>query len=336
MKNGARLLDCLAASYRLDLDGAAYVQTLAAEAARVMDRGLGVLAYTYDARDPSNPSIDHVGTSVAFDPAWLPRFYEKLAALGEESDPSRPTGFTAWGNMTCGQASRVRGMRPYLPAFAQIGGAVDTFAVNARDASGRGLWLGAPMRSTARVPDDAKRLFARFAGHLTAAVRLRRTFGLDSPRPTAVMSTNGALVHAESDEAVGLRDELRRAALAFDLARTREARNDVNLATRRWRPLVQASWSLLDDFDTDGRRFIIAVDNAPPTRTPRGPLSERERQVLTQAQLGHSNKVIAYDLGLSNATVRVLLHRAARKLGATTRAEALARFTALGETADPD
>ena len=98
---------------------------------------------------------------------------------------------------------------------------------------------------------------------------------------------------------------------------------------RRWRPLVASSLSLLEEFDTDGKRFVVAIDNGPPTRRPRGTLSEREHQVLTQAHLGHSNKVIAYELGLSAATVRVLLHRAARKLGASTRAEAIARFDAL-------
>lgn len=84
--------------------------------------------------------------------------------------------------------------------------------------------------------------------------------------------------------------------------------------------------TLLDELDTDGQRFVVAIDNGPPTRTPRGALSKREHQVLTQAHLGHSNKVIAYELGLSAATVRVLLHRAARKLGVSSRADAIARF----------
>lgn len=335
MKYAARLLDCLAASYRLDLDGPTYVRNLAAAAAPLLDRGLGIIAYTYDARDPARAKVEDFAVSDAFDPAWLPPYYAAVEAIGENGDPRNPTGFATWGHMTVGQATAVRGMRPFLPAFAHIGGARDTFAVNARDASGQGLWLGAPMRSTRPVPEADKVLFSRLAAHLTSAIRLRRTAEGAAPRPAAVMSSDGALLHAEQRTAVDLRDELRRAALAFDRARTRKARADVELATRHWRPLVSSQWSLLDEFDTDGQRFIVAIDNRPPTRTPRGRLSEREHQVLTQAHLGHSNKVIAYELGLSHATVRVLLHRAARKLGVGTRAEAIAKFDELARAGTP-
>jgi DNA-binding CsgD family transcriptional regulator len=333
MKHAARMLDCLAASYRLDLDAAAYLRNLVDEAAPLIERGLGIIGYTYDASDPADPIIDNFMVSSAFDTAWLPPYYAALAECGLDSGSRHPTGFAGWGHMRVGQATKVPAMRPLLPAFAHIGGARDTFALNARDASGRGLWLGAPMRSTHPVSADDTTLFSRLAAHLTSAIRLRRTTTRDHVRPAAVMSTSGTLLHADRDEAVEFRDDLRRAALAFDRARTRKARGDVELATRRWRPLVQSHWSLLDEFSTDGKRYIIAVDNGPPTPTPRGALSEREHQVLTQASLGLTNKEIAYELGLSSATVRVLLHRAARKLGVATRAEAIVRFAQLGAPA---
>lgn len=63
-------------------------------------------------------------------------------------------------------------------------------------------------------------------------------------------------------------------------------------------------------------------------RRARG-LSARENQVMPQVHLGHTDKVIGYELSLSTSTVRVLIHRATRKLGAATRREALARFDAL-------
>jgi DNA-binding NarL/FixJ family response regulator len=40
------------------------------------------------------------------------------------------------------------------------------------------------------------------------------------------------------------------------------------------------------------------------------PLSDREKQVVALASLGRSNKLIAYELGIAHATVRVLFARA--------------------------
>lgn len=323
------ILDCLAACYRLDLDGAEYVRHVVEQAAPALDRGLGVIAYTYDARDRERPAIDHFATSKRFDPRWLPPYYAAVVAAGHDGPPY-PTGFRAWQHLPCGQASAIAKMRRFIPLFAHLGGSRDTFAVNALDASGRGLWLGAPLPSVDREPEERVTLFTRLAAHLTSAIRLRRTVGASKPRPAAILSPNGALLHAEEGEGVvDAREDLRQATVAFDQARTRTMREDVELATRRWRPLVLSRWSLLDDFDSDGRRFVVAVDNGPPTRPPRRDLSEREHQVLTQAHMGHSIKVIAYELGLSASTVRVLLHRAAKKLGASSRREAIARFDAL-------
>ena len=116
--------------------------------------------------------------------------------------------------------------------------------------------------------------------------------------------------------------------LAFEEARTNENRGAPTTARRR-RALVGSSWSVLDEFEANGRRFIVASATASPARPRRRALSVREHQVLTQARLGHSDKVIAHTLGLSYSTVRVLLHRAAKKLDASTRREALVRFAAL-------
>jgi two-component system response regulator FixJ len=57
-------------------------------------------------------------------------------------------------------------------------------------------------------------------------------------------------------------------------------------------------------------------------------LTGRERQVVAFASLGHTNKVIAYELGISPYTVGVFLYRAARKLRVASRKELLAAFSA--------
>jgi DNA-binding NarL/FixJ family response regulator len=52
---------------------------------------------------------------------------------------------------------------------------------------------------------------------------------------------------------------------------------------------------------------------SPPCE--RSPLSPRERQILSLVVAGRSHKEAAYELGTSDATVRVLYARAMRKLG---------------------
>lgn len=79
------------------------------------------------------------------------------------------------------------------------------------------------------------------------------------------------------------------------------------------------------------RRLLAGVSAARAGASGEdGPaLTAREHQAVRHAALGHSNKLIAYEMGISPSTVGVLLHRAAHKLGTTTRDELVARFAAL-------
>jgi DNA-binding CsgD family transcriptional regulator len=122
---------------------------------------------------------------------------------------------------------------------------------------------------------------------------------------------------------------MRDAAVAIDRARGKLRRVDVDEALGEWKGLVDGRWSLVDKFDRDGKRFVLARRNEPGVRTL-SPLSDRERQVVAYVALGHSNKLIAYELGIADSTVRVLVARAARKLGARTREELATRAEASG------
>jgi DNA-binding NarL/FixJ family response regulator len=77
-------------------------------------------------------------------------------------------------------------------------------------------------------------------------------------------------------------------------------------------------WTLVDQYESDGNRYVLARENTPATLGPVR-LSRREQQVVSMAALGNTNKVIAYELGLAHSTVRVLMARASAKLGAPTR-----------------
>jgi DNA-binding CsgD family transcriptional regulator len=118
----------------------------------------------------------------------------------------------------------------------------------------------------------------------------------------------------------GAKEVLRAAARAIDGARLRMRREDPDGAFDLWKALVAGRWSLVDSFESDGRRYLLARRNDP--RAPaRAPLTEREAQVAVHAALGHSNKRIGYEVGLSTSTVGAHLAAAQRKLGVRSRLE---------------
>ena len=65
-------------------------------------------------------------------------------------------------------------------------------------------------------------------------------------------------------------------------------------------------------------------------------LTPREEEALMHAREGHSNKSIAYILGLAPSTIGVLLYRAAVKLGARSREQLLAAYGRLKKSLDDD
>ena len=62
---------------------------------------------------------------------------------------------------------------------------------------------------------------------------------------------------------------------------------------------------MIDRFDSDGRRFVVAVKNDPDHPDPRG-LAARERQIAEYVGLGCASKEIAYTLGLSEAAIPIV------------------------------
>ena len=133
------------------------------------------------------------------------------------------------------------------------------------------------------------------------------------------MRPDGKLEHALAPAtSKQQREELSTAAQARAWARSSSGRDQPRKAIALWKGLVSGRWSLVDHFDNDGKQYVLACRNEP-VRPASSALSAREQQVLALARLGHSNKVIAYELGLAHATVRVLVARVAKKLGVSTR-----------------
>jgi DNA-binding NarL/FixJ family response regulator len=107
------------------------------------------------------------------------------------------------------------------------------------------------------------------------------------------------------------------------------AQSTPQVAVAIWQAVIAGRWSLVAHFDRDGHRCFVARKN-DAAGPPASALSERERQIVAYASLGHSNKLIAYELGLCSSTVAAQLTSAARKLGVSSRKTLLHAFAVLG------
>lgn len=94
-----------------------------------------------------------------------------------------------------------------------------------------------------------------------------------------------------------------------------------------WTALLEGRVTLVDWFDDDGRRFVVARRNEIPTR-----ISVVEKTVVTWVATGRPQKVVACELGLSPAAVSDALARAIHKLGISCVAELTRVAAALGVT----
>ncbi len=119
-------------------------------------------------------------------------------------------------------------------------------------------------------------------------------------------------------------DALRAAVIRIDGVRAGNRRRDPR---RVWKALHEGEWSLVDRFERDGRRYYVALPNEPPTLP--SILTDREARVVSRCGLGHSNKLIAYELGISESSVARALSRASEKLGVASRVELVRRASEL-------
>ena len=96
-------------------------------------------------------------------------------------------------------------------------------------------------------------------------------------------------------------------------------------ATALWHELAHARWSLVDEFEAEGRRYLIArsLDRAD---RPELALDTLDRIILGQRAAGAAREVIAGEVGLSISTVARRLRLAMRRLGLRNAADLAALF----------
>ncbi len=219
-------------------------------------------------------------------------------------------------------------MKPMVDEMGAFGFA-DEFSLNGLDPEGKGVFIGMWSHQMNDHSPGEMTLLRRMAHHLGAAHRVRRRLRESQPASATPDSTVGAeaildarrrIVHAAGPaRSKGARDEL----IATAVARDRERKPRVDLGERLgWGPLTRARWTLIDTFERDGARYVVARENQSSVGGLES-LTERERQAVAYLAIGQSTKETAYALGIADATVRVLLGRAAAKLGVRSRSALL-------------
>jgi DNA-binding CsgD family transcriptional regulator len=198
---------------------------------------------------------------------------------------------------------------------------VELLGINGFDGIGRGCFIGVATERTTMTSKEMI-LFQRLAAHLASAYRCRQRLRAAGGNPIddseAILSPDGRVLEARADAAEpAAREALAKAGRT--IARLRAARTRLE-PTSRWRPRVRTRWTLVDRFTRGGARFVLARENQTDLPTLHT-LTEREQQVVASALAGKSNKEIAYELGISDSTTRVLLGRAYARLGVRSREE---------------
>lgn len=171
------------------------------------------------------------------------------------------------------------------------------------------------------LPSASQRqLLVRLGGHMRVAKLLRNQLGAerqhaDPARAAAVFSPRGNLRHR--GDAIGSETlrTLADAVVDLDRARRRQTKTAVE-TSELWRATVAGKYSLVEVFERDGKRHILAVETGLP---PRPRLTPREQQVAELVAKGYSNKVVGSELGITGSTVAVHLASALRKLGIPNR-----------------
>ena len=315
----------LEAIYSIELSAEAWLKQVISAASPALDEGVGVGGVLYRVGEQPLLRLDKIA-AIGVPDGWI-----EIGAAVHEMPELQPDIKRTYETVLCADQGDLANI---LPNYALAGGyfkewnILGSMILNGYDVSGMGACLHLFSRAPFKVSLSRRGLLTQMSTHLATGYRLqRRLAAADAAAPVeAVLTPRGRIEHvekaAESSEA--------RASLKEAVERRRwsqgRARNDnPERAVAAWRGLVTGRWTLVDRFEHDGQRYILARENAPRGRRS-VLLSERENQVVALASLGRSNKLIAYELGLAHSTVRVLIARAAMKLGTQSRSDLLSRF----------
>lgn len=177
-----------------------------------------------------------------------------------------------------------------------------------------GLVAGQLLTRPAPRPPARRTIFAPTMRDVATAWRVRRWLLHAQPTDVAdaILTEDGEVVHATGLAANSSTLEALRARVAM---RARVSRSNASHEVRGfdvWSSLVLGRWSLVDDYEEGGRRYVLAIRNDPFADT--FALTPTEARIIEFFVAGRSPKEMSAELKVSLAQVYALRARAERKL----------------------
>ncbi len=272
-------------------------------------------------------------------PAYVERALDpRFGALAEQLNrevPNAVLDVMARHAIICGGFGEVLGHdHPGTLHLRRLGreiGITDSFSVFAQDGEGHAVDLSGPAGGTMDTAPRVRGIWRRVGLHIAAGMRLRRRLVESAVQADAVLAPDGKVLHAEGQprKSSSARDALMTSVRRMERARTSKERRDPERALELWQGLVAGEWSLVEKWESDGRRYIAAYRNRPDVRDPRA-LTAHESAVLHYASRGASNKEIGFALGLPAGSVATAVSQLLRKLGCQSRVDLVALAWAKG------
>lgn len=316
------MLHIIDSIYQVDCTERDWLSGICTALAKWHSRGHGTMAWTFR----SNESETQIGNPIIID--------------GKESYCELPQTYLKYfGASPYGAGSTVTGQHAFTKdGFTSLcpEGISDFLSTIGFSPDGLGVIIGSPSEDSIVIDKKIKHWSDLIAAHLANAFRLRialtthEELSFDPEKSAAIFNSEGKLLHSNDEYAAKnkTRQELREAIKTIDRAKSSKISPDEALSL--WKALVSGRWSLLDHFESDGRRFVVALKNPPALAKPRK-LSERERQVAAYCALGYSGKQIAYVLGIDASAVSRTLNAVVKKLNLRSSTDLVSYFSTMLE-----
>lgn len=316
-------------SYDLEGSDPQWLRKISDQVSWLLDRGSEPISWTFHC----TPTTFKLGSFAERTPKAL----TYLARMSHALSTEKSFDLTYRTGVVIATASEL--IFPRLPDMHKMfmklikGRVQDLLVINCQSGMGSGLSIGMLLKNISQATNLERRRWPQIAAHIGAGIRLRHKaaqLSIDSPEIEAVLDSGGAVHDARGPaKHQEVRDNFREIVRRIEQSRTRAGRENVDDALNNWEGLVSGRWSMVDRFDSDGRRFIVAIKNDPTHLDPRG-LTLRERQIAEYVGLGCASKEIAYTLGLSETAITNYTARVQRKLGIGSRVELVAFFAPNG------